>query len=165
MVPFYLFIFYIPKFWDVTRLLGWHPAGRLLVIDAVVLWSMYYIVIRKWISILMICTCIALHSLFCQLPNCNLFSQHVIYLYGETPLVNYGPRYILLHIYYRLLSTSIIYFLANKQLLPHDTFNSLFTANQWDWQPHCKLGQSTLVILCACSMLLLALKLRPRPAP
>jgi hypothetical protein len=114
------------------------------------------------IVILMTCTCIALHSLFCQLPNCNLFTQHVIYLYGETPLVNCGPRSILLHIYYRLLSTSIIYFLANKYLLPHDTFNSLFTANQWDWQPHCKLGQSTLVVLCAGFTLLLAPKLHPR---
>jgi hypothetical protein len=28
----------------------------------------------------------------CQLPNCNLFTQHVIYLYGEIPLVSYGPR-------------------------------------------------------------------------
>jgi hypothetical protein len=43
-----------------------------------------------------------LHSLFCQLLNCNLFTQHVIYLYGETPLVNCGPRFILLHSYYRL---------------------------------------------------------------
>jgi hypothetical protein len=117
------------------------------------------------IVILMTCTCIALHSLFYQLPNCSLFTQHVIYLYGETPLVNYGPRSILLHIYYRLLSTSIIYFLANKHLLPHDTFNPLFTTNQWDWQPHCKLGQSTLVVLCAGSMLLLAPKLHPRQAP
>jgi hypothetical protein len=117
------------------------------------------------IVILMTCTCIALHSLFCQLPNCNLFTQHVIYLYGETPLVNCGPWSILLHIYYHLLSTGIIYFLANKHLLPHDTFNSLFTGNQWDWQPHCKLGQSTLVVLCAGSTLLLALKLRPRQAP
>jgi hypothetical protein len=113
------------------------------------------------IVILMTCTCIALHSLFCQLPNCNLFTQHVIYLYGETPLVNCGPRSILLHIYYNLLSTSIIYFLANKHLLPHDTFNPLFTVNQWDWQPHCMLGQSTLVVLCAGSTLLLAPKLRP----
>jgi hypothetical protein len=71
----------------------------------------------------MTCTCIAVHSLFCQFPNCNLFTQHVIYLYGETPLVNCGPRFILLHLYYCLLSTSIIYFLANKYLLPHDTFN------------------------------------------
>jgi hypothetical protein len=55
------------------------------------------------IVIFMTCTCIVLHSLFCQLPNCNLFTQHVIYLYGETPLVNYGPRSILLHLYYLLL--------------------------------------------------------------
>jgi hypothetical protein len=114
------------------------------------------------IVILMTCTCIAVHSLFCQLPNCNLFTQHVIYLYRETPLVNCGPRSILLHSYYHLLSTSVIYFLANKYLLPHNTFNPLFIANRWDWQPHCKLGQSTLVVLCAGSTLLLAPKLRPR---
>jgi hypothetical protein len=68
--------------------------------------------------------------LFCQLPNCNLFTQHVIYLYGETPLVNCGPQSILLHSYYLLLFTHIIYFLANYYLLPHDTFNPLFTANR-----------------------------------
>jgi hypothetical protein len=122
----------------------------------------------SWITVYVLCcnaqvnlivifmpyTCIAMHSLFCQLANCNLFSQHIIYLYGETPLVNCGPRSILLHIYYRLLSINIIYYLANKNLLPHDKFNPLFTANQWDWQPHCKLGQSTLVVLCAGSTLL-----------
>jgi hypothetical protein len=60
------------------------------------------------IVILMTCTCIALHSLFCQLANCNLFTQHIIYFYGETPLVNYRPWSIILHI---LLSTaSTIYF-------------------------------------------------------
>jgi hypothetical protein len=94
-------------------------------------------------------------SLFCQLPNYNLFTQHVIYLYGETPLVNCGSRSILLHSYYCLLFTSIIYFLTNNYLLPHDTFNPLFTANQWDWQPHCKLGQSALVVLCVGFTLLL----------
>jgi hypothetical protein len=64
------------------------------------------------------------------LPNCNLFTQHAIYLYGETPLVNYGPQSILLHSYYYLPFTSIIYFLANKYILPHDTFNPLFTTNR-----------------------------------
>jgi hypothetical protein len=49
------------------------------------------------------CICIVMHSLFCQLPNYNLFTQHVIYLYGETPLVNCGPRSILLHLYCHLL--------------------------------------------------------------
>jgi hypothetical protein len=51
----------------------------------------------------MTCTCIVMHSLFCQFPNCNLFTQHVIYLYGETPLVNCRSRYILLHLYYHLV--------------------------------------------------------------
>jgi hypothetical protein len=92
-------------------------------------WIMVYVLCYNaqvnLIVILMTCTCIALHSLFYQLPNCNLFTQHVIYLYGETPLVNCGPQSILLRSYYHLLSTSIIYFLANKHLLPHDTFNPL----------------------------------------
>jgi hypothetical protein len=104
-------------------------------------------------------------SLFYQLPNCNLFTQHVIYLYGETPLVNCGPRSILLHCYYRLPFTRIIYFLANYYLLPHDTFNPLFIANQWDWQPHCKFRQSTLVVLCAGSTLLLVQSYATDKAP
>jgi hypothetical protein len=39
--------------------------------------------------------------------------------------------------------TCFIYILANYYLLPLDTLNPLFTANRWDWQPHCELGQST----------------------
>jgi hypothetical protein len=35
---------------------------------------------------------------FYQLPNCNLFTQHVLFIYGETPLVNYGPRSYFHHI-------------------------------------------------------------------
>jgi hypothetical protein len=84
------------------------------------------------IVIFMICTCIVIYSLFCQLSNCNLFTQHVIYLYGETP-VDLGPFfYIYITIYCKhcLLSASIIYFTANKHLFPHDTFNPLFTAKQ-----------------------------------
>jgi hypothetical protein len=116
----------------------------------------------------MTCTCIVMHSLFCQLPNCNLFTQHVIYLYGETPLVNCGPRsifyiYITIYCKYCLLSASITYFTANKYIFPHHTFNPLLSANQWDWQPHCKLERSILVVLCAGSTLLLAPKPRTRP--
>jgi hypothetical protein len=36
------------------------------------------------IVILITCTCIVMHSLFCQLPNCNLFTQHVISLWRDT---------------------------------------------------------------------------------
>jgi hypothetical protein len=118
------------------------------------------------IVIFMTCTCIVMHYLFCQLPNCNLFPQHAIYLYGETPLVNSGLRSILLHIYYHLLQAPFTFrkhylLTANKHLFPHDTFNPLFSANQWDWQPHCKLGQSILAMLCAGSTLLLEPVVRP----
>jgi hypothetical protein len=131
-------------------------------------WIMVYVLCYNaqvnLIVILMTCTCIASHSLFCQLSNCNLFTQHVIYLYGETPLVNWGPWSILLDIYYHLLSKRIIYFLANKHLLPHDTFNPLFTANQWDWQPYYKLGQYFGYVVCRFHIAAGA-ELRPRQAP
>jgi hypothetical protein len=118
------------------------------------------------ILIFMTCTCIVMPSLFCQSHNYNLFTQHVIYLYRETPLVNYGPRSILLHINYHLLQAPFTFckhylLTANKHLFPHDMFNPLFSANQWHWQPHCKLGQSILVVLCAGSTLLLAPVVRP----
>jgi hypothetical protein len=84
------------------------------------------------IVIFMTCICIVMHSLFCQLPGVELeeespwctsiqFSTFTIlldqilgaqwevssmlYLYGETPLVNYGPYSILLHLYYHQLQT------------------------------------------------------------
>jgi hypothetical protein len=72
--------------------------------------------------------------------------------------VDPGPFfYIYITIYCKqcLLSASIIYFTANKHLFPHYTSNPLFIANRWDWQTHRKLGQSSLVVLCAGSMLLL----------
>jgi hypothetical protein len=77
--------------------------------------------------------------------------------------VNCGPRSILLHCYYRLSFTRFIYILANYYLLPLDTLNPLFTANRWDWQPHCKLGKSTW--LCAGSTLLLVQSYTPNEAP
>jgi hypothetical protein len=75
-------------------------------------WIMVYVLCCNaqvnLIVVFMACTCIVMHSLFCQLPNYNLFTPHVIYLYGETPLVNCGPRSILLHILPSTAST--IYF-------------------------------------------------------
>jgi hypothetical protein len=58
---------------------------------------------------------------------------------------------------------ALFYFTVNKHLFPHYTSNSLFSANRWDWKPHCKLGQSSLVVLCAGSMLLLAPRLPHQP--
>jgi hypothetical protein len=117
------------------------------------------------IVIFMTCTCIVMHSLFCQLPNCNLFTQHVISLWRDTSSELWTPvhsfTYITIYCKHRLLSASIIYLLTtNKYLFSHDT-NPLFSASQWDWQSHCKLGQSILVVLCAGSTLLLAPVVRP----
>jgi hypothetical protein len=69
-----------------------------------------------------------------------------------------GPFF---YIYYFLLQAPFTfhnyYLLTTKKYhFPHDTFNPLLSANRWDWQPHCKLGQSILVVLCAGSTLLLA---------
>jgi hypothetical protein len=76
------------------------------------------------IVIFMTCTCIVMHSLFFQLPNCNLFTQHVIYLYGETPLVNCGSQSILLHLYYHLLQAL---FTFRKHYLLHRKQTSIYT--------------------------------------
>jgi hypothetical protein len=120
------------------------------------------------IVIFMICTCIDMHSLFCQLPNCN-FVYPACYLSlwrdnsSELWTSVHSFIYITFYCKHRLLSASIIYLLtANKYPFPHDTFNPLFSANQWDWQPHCKLGKSILIVLCEGSTFLLAPKLRPR---
>ena len=66
----------------------------------------------------------------CQLPNCNLFTQHAIYLIGETPLVNCGPRFILLHLNTIHCNHCSLLFFANKHHSPHHTFNHLFTASR-----------------------------------
>src|SRR5215218_6706845 len=82
----------------------------------------------------------------CQLPDCNLFTQHAIYLMGKTPLVNCGPRSYSLH---RIQSTAILVLLfsANNHL-PHNTVNPLLQqAGEID-NLTVSLGQSTLVVLC-----------------
>jgi hypothetical protein len=61
------------------------------------------------IVIFMTCTCIAMHSLYCQLPNCNLFTQHVISLWRDTS----SELWTLVHSFTYILSStaSTVYFL------------------------------------------------------
>jgi hypothetical protein len=129
-------------------------------------WIMVYVLCcnaqMNLIVIFMTCTCIVMNSLFCQLPNYNLFTQYVISLWRDTSSERWTPVHSFTFILPSTASTvyipqALFYFTANKHLFPHYTFNPLFSANQWDWQPHCKLGQSSLVVLCAGSTLLLAL--------
>jgi hypothetical protein len=67
----------------------------------------------------------------------------LVYLMGETPLVNCWPRSIL-YIWNTIYCNCSLLFFANNHHLPHNTFNPLFTANQWDWQPHYYVGAKYL---------------------
>ena len=99
------------------------------------------------------CTCIVImHFQYCQLPSCNLFTQHVSYLYGETPLVNCGPWSILLHLI--IQPTAIIVFFHSLQTnIIFRTIRLILCFQQAGEIDNLtvKLGQSILVVLCAGS--------------
>ena len=62
----------------------------------------------------------------CQLPSCNLFTQHVIYLLWRDTTSDPGPLfYIDITTYCKHCSLS---FSANKHHFPHYTSNPLFSA-------------------------------------
>jgi hypothetical protein len=95
-------------------------------------------------------------SLLYQLPNYNLFTQHVLFiLWRDTTSELWTPVQFHLHCFTVLLLLALFTFLHNIILLPLDTLNLLFTLNRWDWQPHRKLGAKFLVVLCAGFTLLL----------
>jgi hypothetical protein len=83
---------------------------------------MYFVVMPRVNLIVILVTYVRyLYSINCPAV---IFYPACCYLsYGETPLVNCGPRSIPLHCYYRLLFTCFIYILANYYLLPLDTLN------------------------------------------
>jgi hypothetical protein len=130
-------------------------ASGFLVIDAVGLRSMYFVVMPRvsLIVILVMYVCY-LYSINCPTVICL---HSMLYLsYGETPLVNCGPRSNFLYIVTPFHFTRTAYFTSFIIiLLPLDTLIPLFTANQWDWQPHRKLGEKYLFVLCAGFTLLL----------
>jgi hypothetical protein len=95
-------------------------------------------------------------SLLYQLPNCNLVTQHVLFiLWRDTTSELWTPVQFPLHCYTILILLALFTFLHTIILLPLDTLNPLFTANRWDWQSHRKLGAKFLVVLCGGFTLLL----------
>jgi hypothetical protein len=85
------------------------------------------------IVIFMTCTCIVMHSVFCQLPNCNLFTHHVISLWRDTS----SELWTLVHSFTFIIPSTtntvyfpqvLFYFTANKHFFPHYTSNPLFLA-------------------------------------
>jgi hypothetical protein len=104
--------------------------------------------------ILMTFVCL-LYSINC--PTVICLPNVLFILWRDTT----SELWTLVHSFTLLLPfTSFIYILANYYLLPLDMLNPLFTTNRWDWQPHCKLGQSTW-LCCVQVHIAAGAKLRP----
>ena len=90
------------------------------------------------------------HALtICQLPSCNLFTQHVIYLIGETPLVNCGPRsnsFALI----KPQTANCSFFIRCNLILIFHTRRLILCFQQAGEIDNLtvKLGQSDLIVLC-----------------
>jgi hypothetical protein len=113
------------------------------------------------IVIFMSCTCIVMHSLFVNCPAV-IYSPSMLFIFMERHLYwTVDPStffYIDNTIYCKhcFLSVSTILFHSLQTNISFHTILLIlcFQQNQWDWQPYCKLGQSSLVVLCAGSTLL-----------
>jgi hypothetical protein len=95
-------------------------------------------------------------SLLYQLPNCNWFAQHVLFiLWRDTTSELWTPIQFPLHCYTVYITRTVYFTCITIIQLPLDTLIPLFTANRWDWHPHHKLGSKYLFVLCAGFTLLL----------
>jgi hypothetical protein len=106
------------------------------------LWSMYFVVMPRvnLIVILMKFVCY-LYSINCPNVIC-LPSMLLFILWRDTTSELWTP----VHSFTLLLPFTVyLFYLYSCKLLP------LFTTNRWDWQPHCKLRQSTW--LCCVQVL------------
>ena len=66
------------------------------------------------------------------------------------------------HLFCLLTASTVLFILLQTNISFHTIHLILcFQQNRWDWQPHYKLGQSILVVLCAGSTLLLTPVVRP----
>ena len=116
-------------------------------------WITVYVIFRNaQLNIIVVilsymhCHALSIH----QLPSCNLFTQHVSYLYGETPLVNCGPWSILLHLI--IQPTAIIFLFHSLQLNIIFSTTLLILCFQQAGEIDTltvTLGQTFLVVLCA----------------
>jgi hypothetical protein len=91
--------------------LGRFPASGFLVIDAVGWRSMYFVVMpRVRLIVILVMYVRYLYSINCPIVICL---ASMLYLsYGETPLVNCGPRSNFLYIALPFYFTRSVYFLA-----------------------------------------------------
>jgi hypothetical protein len=74
---------------------------------------------------------ICMLSLFYQLPNCNLFTQHVLFiLWRDTTSELWTLVQFPLHCYHLFTLLALFTFLAYYYFFPLDTLISLFIANR-----------------------------------
>jgi hypothetical protein len=114
-------------------------------------WIMVYVLCCNaqvnLIVIFMTCTCIVMHS-----PNYNLFTQHVIYLDGETPLVKCGPWSIILHLYYHLLQALFTfhkyYFISSQANISFHTIHLILCFLQTGEIDNLTVSWGKVVWLC-----------------
>ncbi len=140
---------------NTQSLLGWYSEGGLLVIDAVGWRSMYHVVIPKTnlIVVIMSCTCIVMHSLFVNCPAVICSPSMLFICYGETPLVNCGPRSFFFYIdntthnnncflaLFPFTAITIVFHSLQTNIIFHTIRLILcFQQDRWDWQPHCTVG-------------------------
>ena len=89
------------------------------------------------------------HGVFfiCQLPSCNLFTQHVIYLlWRDTTSVDPSPFLNL--IIQTIANPCSLSFTVNKHHFPHCASNPLFQQDRRYWQPHCFFGGKIAWLCC-----------------
>ena len=133
-------------------------------------WMTVYVLCRNAqlniIVIIMSYICIVMRSLFVNCPAVICLPNMLVIFYGETPLVNCGPRSILLHwLNNHKLQTVPFHSLRFNTVFPHHTFNPLFSASRWDWQPHCFVGPKYCDCVVCRSTLVIALRRASRQQP
>ena len=99
----------------------------------------------------------------CQLPRCNLFTQHVIYLRRATSSELWIPV-LFLYIQSTNCLLLCVYFLQTITSFHSIRLILCFQQNRWDWQPHRKLGTKFCGCVVQVSTLLLAPVVRPAKA-
>ena len=96
--------------------------------------------------------CIVMRSLFVNCPAVICLPNMLVIFYGETPLVNCGPRSILLHWLNHQLQTIVLFYFLQFTTVFHTIrlILCIQQAGEIDNLP-VSLGQSILIVLCADS--------------
>jgi hypothetical protein len=106
------------------------PASGLLVIDAVGLWSMYFVVMPR-VNLIVILMTYVRYLYFINCPTIICLPGILLFiLWRDTASELWTPVQFPLHCYTILLLLVLFTFSHTIILLPLDTLNPLFTANR-----------------------------------